>query len=94
MFTNNDAEAGAMSAPTSRTDPLATTKVNCPHKRRRSRELPQSERPALRPRADSSNGQTSLAPKRDEKRCLNDNADKPQDGITLIPLYPDEINYA
>ncbi|CAN9388299.1 unnamed protein product [Alternaria alternata] len=76
MFPSNDPETDAMSAPTSHTDPLTTPKVNRPHKRRRSRELPQSERPALRPHADSSNGQISLAPKRDEKRYLNDTADK------------------
>ncbi|OAG19454.1 hypothetical protein CC77DRAFT_1062599 [Alternaria alternata] len=76
MFTSNDSEIDAMSAPTIHTDLLTTPKVNRPHKRRRSRELPQSERPALRPHADSSNGQISLAPKRDEKRYLNDTADK------------------
>ncbi|CAN9382990.1 unnamed protein product [Alternaria alternata] len=80
MFTNNDAETGAVSAPTSQTEPLTTPKVNRPHKRRRSGELPQSERPALRPRADSSNGQTSQAPKRGEKRRLNDTADKHKEG--------------
>ncbi|KAF7679047.1 hypothetical protein GT037_002795 [Alternaria burnsii] len=76
MFTSNDSEIDAMSAPTSHTDSLTTPKVNRPHKRRRSVELPQSERHALRPRADSSNGQISLAPKRDKKRYLNDTADK------------------
>jgi hypothetical protein len=76
MFTSNDSEIDAMSAPTIHTDLLTTPKVNRPHKRRRSRELPQSERPALHPHADSSNGQISLAPKRDEKRYLNDTADK------------------
>ncbi|CAN9191291.1 unnamed protein product [Alternaria alternata] len=76
MFTSNDSETDDMSAPTSQTDLLTTLKVNRPPKRRRSRELPQSERPTLHPHAESSNGQISLAPKRDEKRYLNDTADK------------------
>ncbi|CAG5153005.1 uncharacterized protein ALTATR162_LOCUS2997 [Alternaria atra] len=68
-----------MSNYTSQSVPASAVKLSGPLKRRRSKELPQSERSVSRHGADQSNGQGSLVSKRDEKRRSSDTTENYQE---------------